>query len=79
MPSGEFRAKLLITWYDESPKYVLEMVDYDEDVSDIIYLEQELLLINIKDYHLFDGYGAGECVASKLFEKYGARLGQIKK
>lgn len=78
LESGDLRAQMLISWYDKSDKYVVMAVAYDEDVSDITYLNQELIQLNANGYRLFYGYGVGEYEEYELFNKNGTRLGHIK-
>ena len=53
-------------------------VGYDEDVSTITYLNQELMQLNVNGYRLFFGYGVGEYEIYELFDKNGNRLEHIK-
>ena len=53
-------------------------VAYDEDVSTITYLNQELIQLNVNGYRLFWGYGIGEYDEMDMFDKNGNCLEQIK-
>ena len=72
------RTQVLISWYDKSDKYVIMAVAYDEDVSTITYLNQELIQLNVNGYRLFLGYGIGEYDEMHMFDKNGNCLEQIK-
>jgi len=78
LESGQLRTQVLISWYDKSDKYVIMAVAYDEDVSTITYLNQELIQLNVNGYRLFLGYGIGEYDEMHMFDKNGNCLEQIK-
>ena len=79
LESGQLRTQVLISWYDKSDKYVIMAVAYDEDVSTITYLNQELIQLNVNGYRLFWGYGIGEYDEMlHMFDKNGNCLEQIK-
>ena len=78
LESGQLRTQALISWYDKSDKYVIMAVAYDEDVSTITYLNQELIQLNVNGYRLFWGYGIGEYDEMHMFDKNGNCLEQIK-
>ena len=60
------------------PKLIIMAVAYDEDVSTITYLNQELIQLNVNGYRLFLGYGIGEYDEMHMFDKNGNCLEQIK-
>lgn len=78
LQSGDLRTQMLISWYDKSDKYVVMAVAYDEDVSGITYLNQELMQLNVNGYRLFYGYGIGEYEVYELFDENGNLLEHIK-
>ena len=80
----ELIAEQLITPFhataaDIGKTYVIMAVAYDEDVSTITYLNQELIQLNVNGYRLFWGYGIGEYDEMlHMFDKNGNCLEQIK-
>ena len=77
LESGQLRTQALISWYDKSDKYVIMAVAYDDDVSSIWYLYQDLIQLNLNGYRLFWGYGIGEYDEMHMFDNNGNCLEQI--